>query len=100
MITDHQYFVYILCTRNFKLLYVGVTNDLSRRLLEHISGKYDGYTRRYQVHYLLYFEEFKYIDKAIKREKELKGWIRKKKLALIKSKNPQLKFLNDELLGQ
>jgi putative endonuclease len=99
MITEHQYFVYILSTRKNKLLYVGVTNDLKRRLFEHVSGKYEGYTRRYQVHYLLYFEEFKYIDQAINREKELKGWIRKKKLALIKSKNPQLKFLNEEILG-
>ena len=99
MITEHQYFVYIICTRKHKLLYVGVTNDLRKRLLEHISGKYDGYTKRYQVQYLLYFEEFKYIDIAIKREKELKGWIRKKKLTLVKSKNPQLKFLNDEILG-
>jgi len=99
MITEHQYFVYILSTRKNKLLYVGVTNDLKRRLFEHVSGKYEEYTRRYQVHYLLYFEEFKYIDQAIKREKELKGWIRKKKLALVKSKNPQLKFLNDEILG-
>ncbi len=97
MITEHKYFVYILSTRNYKLLYVGVTNNLRRRLQEHISGKWDGYTKRYQVHYLLYFTEFKYINDAINREKELKGWSRKKKLALIMSKNPQLKFLNKDI---
>ncbi len=100
MITKHRYFVYLLSTRNYKLLYVGVTNDLKRRLQEHISGRWDGYTKRYQVHFLLFFEEFKYINDAIKREKELKGWSRKKKLALIKSKNPQLNFLNDSLINQ
>jgi len=73
---------------------------LKRRLQEHISGRWDGYTKRYQVHFLLFFEEFKYINDAIKREKELKGWSRKKKLALIKSKNPQLNFLNDSLINQ
>jgi len=98
MITEHQYFVYIICTRKHKLLYVGVTYDLKRRLLEHISGKYDGYSRRYQIQYLLYYEEFKYVDKAIKREKELKGWRKSKKLQLIKTKNPQLSFLNDKIL--
>lgn len=99
MIRIHKYYVYILSTRNHKLLYVGVTNDLKRRLQEHISGRWNGFTKRYQVHFLLYFEEHKYINDAIKREKELKGWSRNKKLALIRSKNPQLKFLNDSLLS-
>ena len=67
--------------------------------MEHISGKRGGYTQRYQCHYLIYFEEFQYIDKAIKREKELKGWGRTKKFELIRFKNPQLKFLNDNILG-
>ena len=100
MNSNHHYFIYILSTRKIKLLYIGVTNDLKRRLYEHISGKYEGYTRRYQVHYLLYYEEYKYIHEAIRREKELKGWTRKKKLALIKTKNPQLKFLNDDILSR
>jgi len=96
----HKYFTYIITTRNIKLLYVGVTSSLKQRLIEHVTGKRGGYTQRYQCHYLLYFEEFKYIDKAIKREKELKGWSKKKKFALIQTKNPQLKFLNDEILSQ
>ena len=100
MKSQHKYYIYILSTRNYKLFYVGVTNDLKRRVNEHNLGKRYGYTKRYQVHYLLYFEQFDYIDKAIKREKELKGWGRKKKLALIKSTNPQLKFLNDYILGK
>ncbi len=54
---------------------------------------------QYQCHYLLYYEEFKYVDKAIKREKELKGWSKKKKFALIRIKNPQLEFLNDKILS-
>ena len=94
----HKYYVYILSTRNHKLLYVGVTNNLKWRLNEHTSGKWYGFTKRYQVHYLLYYEELRYIDKAIKREKELKGWSRKKKLALISNKNPHLKFLNNYIL--
>ena len=98
MIAEHQYFVYIITTRNIKLLYVGVTNDLKRRLIEHITGKNYGYTKRYEVHFTLYFEEYKYVDRAIKREKELKGWSKKKKFVLIKTKNPQLKFLNDDIL--
>jgi putative endonuclease len=100
MITEHQYFTYIITTRNVKLLYVGITNNLKRRLLEHISGHHGGYTQRYQCHFLLYYEEFKYVDKAIKREKELKGWSKKKKFALIRIKNPQLEFLNDKILSQ
>ena len=100
MISNHHYYIYILSTRKMKLLYTGVTNDLKRRLCEHISGKHEGYTRRYQVHYLLYYEEYKYILEAIRREKELKGWTRKKKIALIKTINPHLKFLNDDILSQ
>lgn len=98
MASQHKYYVYILSTRNYKLLYVGVTNNLRKRLSEHVSGRWNGYTKRYLVHYLLFFEEFRYVDKAIRREKELKGWTRKKKLALIQGKNPQLKFLNDYIL--
>lgn len=98
MRTEHKYYTYILTTRKYKLLYVGVTNNIRRRLSEHIHGTREGYTKRYQCYYLLYYEEFKYIDKAIKREKELKGWGKRKKLALIRAINPQLKFLNDDIL--
>jgi putative endonuclease len=99
MITDHKYYTYILTTRKIRLLYVGVTSNLHQRLEEHLTGKRGGYTQRYQCHYLIYFEEFQYIDKAIKREKEFKGWSKNKKLELIRSKNPQLEFLNDSILG-
>jgi len=93
----HKYYVYIL-TNIFKtVLYIGVTNNLEKRLSQH---KYDAMTEqmsfaeRYKCVYLLYFEEFQWVTQAIQREKELKKWGRPKKLALIKSQNPNLDFLN------
>ena len=69
-------------------LYVGMTNDLRRRVAEHKGGA-AGFTSRYQVRQLVYFETFDYATQAIAREKQLKGWTRAKKIALIKSMNPQ-----------
>mgnify|MGYP002065001275 CR=1 FL=1 len=92
-----RYYVYFLTNKSRKVLYVGVTNNLKRRVLEHEFGRDFGFTRHYNCSYLLYYEEFRNIDIAIKREKEIKGWRREKKDKLILSKNPQLKFLNDTL---
>lgn len=89
-----RYFVYILTNKYKSVLYIGVTNDLKRRLAEHCSGLIKGFTSKYRVHYLLYYEEFNDINIAIAREKELKGWIRVRKIELIKTLNPQLDFLN------
>jgi putative endonuclease len=84
----HKYFVYILTTKHNKILYVGVTNDIVRRLEEHKTGFYGGFTHKYNIKKLVYFEVFDYIDQAIAREKQIKAYSRLKKDNLINSKNP------------
>jgi putative endonuclease len=95
---DHNYFVYILTNFNRTVLYTGITNDLSNRLKQHLEGE-DGlaFTKRYKCYYLIYFERYQYVDYAIEREKEIKGWSRAKKVALIETENKDWKFLNDEI---
>jgi len=80
-------FVYILSSRT-GVLYIGVTNDLERRLSEHKQGIIEGFTKRYHAHKLLYYEPYDDITNAIAREKQLKGWRREKKAALIERENP------------
>ena len=69
-------------------MYIGVTNNLQRRIYEHKNGIIDGFTKKYHVHKLVYFEQYKYIDDAIRREKQLKGLLRSKKNALVVAENP------------
>src|ERR1041385_5104468 len=83
----HRYFVYILTNRS-RTLYVGVTNDLGRRLEEHRNAPVTTFTGRYRLDVLVYFEEHRYILNAIAREKQLKGWRRERKVELIQSVNP------------
>lgn len=83
------FFVYIMATKNNKVLYVGVTNNLQRRICEHKSPIYKSFTGRYNVNKLVYFEVYEDISIAIAREKQLKAGSRKKKVALIEGKNPQ-----------
>lgn len=92
-----KHFVYIITNRNKNVLYIGVTNNLKRRIHEHETGLDKGFSKKYNCNYLIYFEEFRSINNAINREKELKGWRRSKKDDLIKSKNPQFNFLNETL---
>ena len=94
--TSHCYYVYILTNVHKTVFYVGVTNDLKLRLVQHYSqrGNATTFTGRYNVHYLVYFETHPYINNAIKREKELKRWTRERKINLIHSKNPAFEFLN------
>jgi len=94
-----KHFVYIMTNRNKNVLYIGVTNNLKRRIIEHENGSDKGFSKKYNCHYLIYYEEFFSVNNAIKREKELKGWRRSKKDALIKSQNPQFTFLNKMLNG-
>ena len=94
----HSYFVYLLTNKHKNVLYIGVTSDLKDRLLKHVSGEIKGFTSRYNCYYLVYYEGFNYISDAIKREKQLKVWTKKKKEVLIKSTNPEWEFLNDEIL--
>lgn len=75
------------------MLYVGITNNLTRRVYEHKSKLVDGYTKKYNVNKLIYFEEFNNPLDAIAAEKKIKGWTRKKKNKLIESKNPEWKEL-------
>ena len=97
MINVHRYWVYIMSNRTRTVLYIGVTNDLYRRFVEHKTGVIEGFTKKYRCHYLVYYEEYKFIEDAIKREKELKGWNRAKKENLIASVNPQKRDLAEEM---
>ena len=90
----HLYYVYILTTRNNTVLYTGVTNDLKRRVFEHKSGLNEGFTKKYHVHKLVYFEIFDYVELAIAREKQIKGYSREKKIKLIESVNSEWKELD------
>ena len=93
----HNYYVYIITNKNKTVLYIGVTNDLKRRLYEHENGILPGFTKRYNCHYIVYYEHFTYILHAIDREKEIKKWRREKKDRLITKFNPEWKFLNEEI---
>ena len=84
-----SYYVYILTNKMRSVMYIGVTSDLKRRLREHKEEQIDGFTKKYHVHSLVYYEEFPSIREAILREKQLKGWVRKKKNALVETKNPE-----------
>ena len=91
---DYNYYVYILTNFNNKVMYIGVTNNLERRLYEHKNGIFEGFTKKYNVKKLVYFEETNNIIEAIQREKELKKWRREKKLDLIRTFNSKFEFLN------
>jgi putative endonuclease len=84
---EKRYYVYIMASRSLNL-YAGVTNSIYQRALQHKSGEVDGFTKRYHINRLVYYESFKYVGNAIAREKQIKGWSRAKKLELIKSMNP------------
>jgi len=79
--------VYIVSSHS-RCLYIGVTSDLSGRLYEHKSGAFEGFTKKYRIDKLVYYEFFHDIEEAIAREKQLKGWRRSKKIALIEKMNP------------
>ena len=82
------YYVYILTNKSNKVMYIGITNDLERRLYEHKNEQIEGFTKKYHVHKLVYFEEYSEINDAISREKQLKRWVRSKKNWLVETKNP------------
>ena len=88
-----MFYVYILTNKRGNVLYTGVTNDLSRRIYEHKHGSIDGFTKKYNVNKLVYFETCEYAVDAIAREKQVKGWSRKKKDELITAFNPGWKDL-------
>jgi putative endonuclease len=93
-----DYYVYILASKRNGTLYIGVTNDLVRRVYEHRQELVPGFTKTYHIHMLVYYEQGSEIDSAIKREKQLKSWNRKWKLALIEKANPEWKDLWYEII--
>jgi putative endonuclease len=90
-----KYYVYILSNAS-RTLYIGVTNDLIRRVAEHKKGEIKGFTSKYNIKYLVYFEEGDDINAAIFREKQLKAWRRSKKITLIESINPDWRDLSED----
>jgi putative endonuclease len=88
---NYNFYVYLLTNQHHTVLYTGVTNNLSRRLYEHKHKLVPGFTQKYNVNKLIYFEHFTQIEEAIAREKQIKGWKREKKVQLIESLNPDWK---------
>ena len=98
---SHNYYVYITTNKNKTVLYIGVTNHLKARMMKHENNskefRHKSFAGKYNAIYLLYYEYYEWIDQAIRREKELKGWTRAKKEALINSVNADWNFLNEGL---
>ena len=90
-----QFYVYIM-TNHSRTLYTGMTNDLLRRVAEHKQKLIPGFTARYNITRLVYYEETSDVTSAIAREKQIKGWVRAKKVALIEAANPQWRDLSAE----
>jgi putative endonuclease len=89
-----QYYVYIMTNRS-DTLYTGVTNNLERRVYEHKHGLAEGFTKKYNLTMLVYYETTDDVRSAITREKQIKGWLRSRKIALIESTNPQWRDLSE-----
>ena len=101
----NNFYVYFLMSHNRTALYVGVTNDLEKRIIEHyqkaqVPGKKLSFTARYNCYYCIAYESYPDPTIAIAREDEIKGWRREKKLLLAEALNPGLNFLNDQILGE
>lgn len=95
------YYVYIITNKYRSTFYVGMTNDLPRRLTEHSNNIKNGiktFASKYNLEFLVYYEKFSWVQEAIAREKEIKGWRREKKLDLIRSFNENFDFLNDRFV--
>jgi putative endonuclease len=91
-----NYFVYLLTNKNHRVMYVGVTSDLERRIFEHKNKMIEGFTARYNVDKLVYFEQTSDVHAALNREKEIKKWRREKKNNLVASINPRWLDLSEE----
>jgi putative endonuclease len=85
---EHRYFVYIMCS-NSGTLYIGMTNGIYRRVLQHKRGEIEGFAAKYNCTRLVYYESFDDVRSAIDREKQLKRWVRRKKITLIEARNPR-----------
>jgi len=95
----NQYYVYILASKKNGTLYIGVTNNLVRRIYEHKEGLIEGFTKKYNVKILVYYEVHKSIYEALRREKAMKKWLRKWKIELIEKINPEWKDLYYEIVS-
>jgi putative endonuclease len=97
---QYNFYTYILTNYTKRVLYAGVTNDLDRRLYEHYYGidQENSFTAKYKCYYLVWFERHQYVNHAIECEKEIKGRIRSKKIALIEQENPDWRFLNKDIM--
>ncbi len=93
-----SYYVYILASQRNGTLYIGVTNNLIKRIWEHREDLVEGFTKRYKIKTLVYFEETQDVSEALKREKQLKKWQRKWKLELIETRNPEWQDLYPTLI--
>lgn len=91
-----MYYVYMMTNWNNYVLYTGMTNDLERRVFEHKNKTSEGFTKKYRLNKLVYYDYTNNVDYAIERERQIKGWTRKKKNELINSANPEWRDLSDE----
>ena len=96
MVNERRYYVYLLTNWNNRLIYVGVTNDITRRIYEHKNKLVEGFTKTYNVDKLVYFEETNDVNSALAREKEIKKWRREKKNNLVLRMNPKWNDLSKE----
>ena len=94
---NKQYYIYILTNKNKTVLYTGVTNNLQKRVYEHRGKFVDGFSKKYNITYLIYYEVFENIESAIMREKQIKGGSRQKKIELINSMNKEWRDLYEDL---
>ncbi len=85
---EFHFYVYIMASVSRRVLYIGVTNSPTRRVIEHKNGEIDRFSRQYKTYRLVYFETFQYVKNAIAREKEIKRWLRVRKNELVETKNP------------
>jgi len=93
----YSFYVYILTNHTKTVLYIGITNNIIRRIIEHKFGYGSMFTEKYKLKHLIYFEKYQYSSSAIGREKELKNWRREKKISLIKTVNPLLLDLSQNI---
>ncbi len=94
-----MYYIYILASKKNGTLYIGVTSNLVQRIYQHKNGKADGFTKKYGVHQLVYYEQIEDINSAIMKEKRLKAWKRQWKIDLIEKSNPTWKDLYPEIIS-
>jgi len=94
---EKQYYIYIMTNKTNRVLYTGITNDLKRRVDEHKAKLVQGFTKKYNVNKLIYYEASREVESAIAREKQIKGGSRAKKIRLVETMNPQWRDLCDEL---